>query len=49
MKPIYDSLKRLVAAGRLTASDVGKAVARGWITPDEFAEITGEAYADDMQ
>ncbi|MBQ8143538.1 MAG: XkdX family protein [Butyricicoccus sp.] len=35
-------LSRLYKAGRLNMADIAAAVARGWITSEEAAEITGE-------
>lgn len=42
---MFDTIKRLYAAGRLTEDGVQKAVKRGWITAKQAAEITGVAYA----
>ena len=41
---MYARLKRLYKAGRLDKAGLQKAVNLGWITEDEFKEITGEAY-----
>ena len=42
---MYDTLKRLFDAGRLPAANLKKAVTLGWITAEQYTEITGEAYA----
>ena len=42
---MFDTIKRLYAAGRLTEDGVQKAVKRGWITAAQYKEIVGEAYA----
>ena len=36
---MFERLKRLFDAGRLTETGINNAVARGWITADEAAEI----------
>ena len=41
---MYDTLKRLYDTGRATAAGLQRATANGWITPEEFTEITGQAY-----
>lgn len=41
---MYDTLKRLYDTGRATAAGLQRAAASGWITPEEFTEITGLAY-----
>lgn len=41
---MYDTLKRLYDTGRATAAGLQRATTNGWITPEEFTEITGQAY-----
>lgn len=38
---MFERLKRLYDAGRLTETGINNAVARGWITDLEAAEIIG--------
>lgn len=38
---MYNRLKRLYDAGRLTQAQLRKAVDNGWITEDEYKEIIG--------
>lgn len=42
---MFDTIKRLYEAHRLTEDGVQKAVKRGWITAAQYKEIVGEAYA----
>ena len=42
---MFDTLKRLYGAGRLPKANLKKAVPLGWITIEEFKQITGEDYA----
>lgn len=42
---MYARLKRLYKAGRLDKAGLQKAVEKGWISEEEYQEITGEAYA----
>lgn len=44
MRTLVNSLKRLYDAGKLTGEQLAERVARGTITPEEYAEIIGEAY-----
>ncbi len=39
---MYNRLKRLYEAGRLTKEQLHKAVDNGWITEEEYQEIIGE-------
>ena len=39
-----DTIKRLYDQGRLTDAGVVKAVRLGWITPEDYEEITGKPY-----
>lgn len=39
------SLKRLYEGGRLTKEQIGERVEKGSITPEDYAYVTGEAYA----
>lgn len=41
---MFDTLKRLYDSGRLPAANLKNAVTLGWITPEQFQQITGEAY-----
>ncbi len=38
---MFDNIKRLYKAGRLSAAGVNNAVARGWITQQQADEILG--------
>lgn len=40
---MFPRLKRLYDAGRLTESGISNAVALGWITAEQAAEIMGTA------
>lgn len=44
---MYERIKRLYDARKLTKSGVKNAVVKGWITEAEYETITGEEYADD--
>jgi len=37
-------LKELYKEGKATNTTIGNAVSRGWITKEEYKEITGEDY-----
>ena len=39
---MFERLKSLHHAGRLTEAQLAAAVARGWITPEQAAEIVAE-------
>jgi hypothetical protein len=41
---MFTTLKRLYDSKRLPMANLKKAVVFGWITADEFKEITGEDY-----
>lgn len=43
---MFERLKRLYDAGRLTETGIQNAVARGWITAGEAAEILRTEEAD---
>ena len=38
-------LKKMYGKGKATKESLKNAVIRGWITADEYKEITGEEYA----
>lgn len=40
----FDKVKRYYDDGMWTIARVRNAVVKGWITEDEFVEITGENY-----
>lgn len=40
---MFERLKRLYGAGRIDTAAMARAVALGWITEDQAAEITGAA------
>ncbi len=40
----FDKVKRYYDDGMWTITRVRNAVVKGWITEDEFVEITGENY-----
>lgn len=42
--PKYDKVKGYYDAGLWSVARVRQAVVKGWITADEFTEITGEPY-----
>lgn len=44
MSKKYKTVKAAYDRGSWNAEMVRNAVAKGWITADEFEEITGEAY-----
>ena len=41
---MFERVKRLYDGGSLNVEGVKRAVAFGWITAEQYAEITGEAY-----
>lgn len=41
---MFDRIKRLYDEGKLNIDGVRNAVKRGWITAEQFKEITGEDY-----
>lgn len=41
---MYERLKRLYNAKRLTKTSLKNAVKNGWITEDQYQEITGDVY-----
>lgn len=41
---MYNRLKRLYDNGEINENGLRKAVEKGWITPDEYKEITGNDY-----
>lgn len=45
MSANFEKLKGYFDDGLWTAKQVGDAVSKGWITAEEYAEITGEEYA----
>ncbi|MGN0706559.1 MAG: XkdX family protein [Faecalibacterium sp.] len=44
---MYNYLKRMYDAGKLTKASMKNAVIKNWITPEQYAEITGEPYEED--
>lgn len=44
MSPKYDKVKHYYDAGIWNKAMVRNAVMKGWITAEEYEEITGEAY-----
>lgn len=44
--PKYEKVKHYYDTGSWKISRVREAVVKGWITEDEFEEITGEPYAE---
>ena len=42
----YETIKHYYDAGLWCAARVRAVVAHGWITPDEFTEITGRPYEE---
>ena len=43
----FDLVKNYYDSGLWSIKKVRNAVAKGWITEEEFTEITGEPYEDD--
>lgn len=43
---MYERIRKLYLDGRLTEIGVGNAVKRGWITAEQYKDITGEDYAE---
>ncbi|WP_135552125.1 XkdX family protein [Paenibacillus cymbidii] len=44
---MFETLKRLYESSRLNEAGLRKAVAeKGWITPEQFEQITGSAYEE---
>lgn len=41
---MYKAIKNLYKRGRIDKSGVAEAVEKGMITPEQYAEITGEDY-----
>lgn len=41
---MFNRIKRLYDQGKLDKNGVKNAVLRGWITEDQYKEITGEVY-----
>lgn len=44
MSTWYTMLKRMYDEGKATKTTLKAAVKRGWITEDEYKDITGEKY-----
>ena len=44
MSTWFNRLTRLYSAKRITKAGLKTAVERGWITEEEYQQITGEAY-----
>lgn len=40
---MYERLKRLYNEGRLTKAQLKNAITKGWITEEQYEEITGES------
>lgn len=40
---MYDTIKRLYESGKMSEAGVRAAVEKGWLTREQYAEITGEA------
>ena len=45
MKVSPNSIRILYRAGKITKDGVHEAVERGWITAEDYKNITGEEYA----
>ena len=41
---MFNRIKRLYDEGKLDKQGVKNAVEKGWITPEQYEEITGEKY-----
>lgn len=46
MSAKYEIVKKYFDRGLWSAKRVSDAVVKGWITADEYTEITGEVYPD---
>lgn len=44
MGPKFEKVKRYYDSGLWNKTMVRNAVVKGWITPEQFEEITGEVY-----
>ena len=44
MSPKFEKVKRYYDSGLWNKTMVRNAVVKGWITPEQFKEITGEDY-----
>lgn len=42
---MYSRLKRLYNEGRLTKDQLKNAVSKGWITEEQYEEITGDPFS----
>lgn len=42
----FETIKRYYDAGLWNAARVYAVVAKGWITPEEYTEITGQPYEE---
>jgi hypothetical protein len=42
---MYNYLKRMYDTNKLTKAALKKAVTKEWITPEQYAEITGDTYS----
>ncbi|MCD8090087.1 MAG: XkdX family protein [Clostridiales bacterium] len=47
MSTNYSKVKKYYKTGLWDISRVSNAVVKGWITEDEYEEITGEEYAEE--
>ena len=41
---MFERLKKLYDEGRITKAGLKNAVRKGWITEEQYTEITGEVY-----
>ncbi len=41
---MYERIKKLYDNGKLDKAGVRNAVVRGWISPEQYKDITGEDY-----
>lgn len=41
---MFERLKKLYEEGRMTKAGLKNAVKKGWITAEQYQEITGEQY-----
>lgn len=44
MSIMFNRIKQYYSSGKWSKTAVKKAVERGWITAEEYKEITGEGY-----
>jgi hypothetical protein len=46
MSKMFNLMKNWYDTGRWSAKRIGEAVEKGWLTADEYQQITGEVYKE---